>query len=57
LKTVNVCSTKTEFACAGAKLDAFGGVDLLELLRNVLGPVRGAVVDNDEFPVEVTEKG
>jgi len=53
---VDVGRTETKFAGAGAELDALGGVDFLELLRDVLGSVGGAVVDNDKFPVEVTVK-
>jgi hypothetical protein len=54
LEAVDVGCAKTKFAGAGAELDALGGVDFLELLCNVLGSVRGAVVDDDEFPVEIT---
>jgi hypothetical protein len=56
LETMDVGRTETKFSGASAELDALGGVDFLELLRDVLGSVGGAVVDDDKFPVEVTVK-
>jgi len=52
LETVDVGCSKTEFASAGLE-DNVGGVDLDELLGNFLGSIGGAVVDDDEFPIEV----
>ena len=52
LQAVDVGGSESEFTSAGADLDALGGVDLLELGGDFLGTVGGAVVDDDEFPVE-----
>lgn len=49
-----VGGAQAELAGAGADLNAFGGVGFLELGGDFLGAVGGAVVDDDEFPVEVT---
>lgn len=53
LQTVDVGGAEAELACACADLDVWG-VDLLELRCDFLGAVGGAIVDDDEFPVEVT---
>lgn len=52
LQTVDVGGSQTEFTGAGADLDALGGVDFLELGGDFLGAIGGAVVDDDELPVE-----
>ena len=49
---MDVCSTQAEFACAGFKDDA-APVKILELLGYLQGAIRGAVVNNDYFPVEL----
>ena len=56
LQAVDVGGSESEFTSAGADLDALGGVDLLELGGDFLGTVGGAVVDDDEFPVEIAER-
>jgi hypothetical protein len=55
LETVDVGCSKAELASAGLE-DNVGGVDLDELLGNFLGSIGGAVVDNDEFPIEVAAR-
>jgi hypothetical protein len=52
LETVDVGCSEAEFASAGLE-ENVGGVDLDKLLGNFLGSVGGAVVDDDEFPIEV----
>lgn len=52
LETVDIGCSETEFASAGLE-ENVGGVDLDELLGNFLGSIGGAVVDDDEFPIEV----
>ncbi len=56
LQTVYVGSPKTEFPSAGADLDTLRGVDFLELSSDFLSAIRRAIVDNNEFPLEVTVK-
>jgi hypothetical protein len=53
---MDVGGSEAEFTGARADLDALGGVDFLELRGDFLGAVWGAVVDDDEFPVEVAVK-
>jgi hypothetical protein len=52
LQAVDVGGSEAEFTSACADLDAGGCVDFLELGGDFLGSVWGAVVDDDEFPVE-----
>lgn len=52
LEAVDVGRSETELASAGLELDV-GRVDLDELLGDFLGSIGGAVVDDDEFPIEV----
>lgn len=49
---MDVGGPEAEFACARLEEDAFGPVDAYELLCDFLGAVGGAVVDDDEFPVQ-----
>ena len=49
---MDVCGTQAKFACAGFKDDA-ASIKLLELLGYLQGAIRGAVVHNDYFPVEL----
>jgi hypothetical protein len=53
LETVDVGRAETKLAGSGLQEDVWG-VDLDELLGNFLGSIGGSIVDNDEFPVEVT---
>jgi hypothetical protein len=54
---VDVGGAEAKFAGARADLDALGGVGFLELGCDFLRAVGGAVVDDDEFPVEVAGGG
>jgi len=54
LKTVDVRRAETEFACSGLQFDVLGADGGDELLCDFLGAVGGAVVDDDDFPVEVS---
>ena len=56
LQAVDVGGSETKFTGARADLDAGGCVDFLELGGDFLGAVGGAVVDDDEFPVEFAVK-
>lgn len=53
LQAVHVGGAEPQFAGARADLDACWCVGFLELGRDFLRAVWGAVVDDDEFPVEV----
>ena len=55
LKSMDVRSTKTKFACAGFEDDA-ASVKVLKLLGYLQGAVGGTIVDNDNFPVEFAER-
>jgi hypothetical protein len=55
LQAVHVGGAEAELACARADLDALGGVGFLELRGYFLCAVGRAVVDDDEFPVEVAK--
>lgn len=50
---MNIGRSQTEFACTRADLNVFGAVDFLELGSDFLGAVGRAVVNDDEFPLEV----
>jgi hypothetical protein len=52
LQAVDVGGAEAEFACAGADLDFGAAVRFLELRGDFLCPVRGAIVDDNELPVE-----
>ena len=52
---MDVCRAQAKFACPGFKDDA-ASVKLLELLGYLQGAIRGAVVHNDYFPVELAER-
>ena len=52
-EAVYVGRAEAEFACARLQVDVFGGVEFLELAGDDLGAIRGSVVDDYEFPVEV----
>ena len=55
-KTVDVGGSKTELALAGLQVDVLGAVELLELLSDFEGAVRGAIVDNNDLPVQFTTR-
>lgn len=53
LKTVNVGGSKAKLAFTGLQVDMFGAPELLELFGDFQGAVGGAIVDDDNFPVQV----
>jgi hypothetical protein len=54
LQTVDVGGSEAEFAGAGAQLDVLRADGGDELFGDFLRAVGGAVVDDDDFPVEVS---
>lgn len=50
---MDVRRAETEFACSGLQFDVLGADGGDQLLCNFLGAVGGAVVDDDDLPVEV----
>lgn len=52
LQAVWIGGAEAELAFAGLE-DDVRGVGFHELLCDILGTVRGAIIDNDKFPVEV----
>lgn len=57
LQAVDVGGSQAEFAGARLQFDVFGADGGDELFGDVLGAVGGAVVDDDDFPVEVAVRG
>jgi hypothetical protein len=53
LQAVDVGGAEAEFAGSGLQFDVLGADGGDELLCDFLGAVGGAVVDDDDFPVEV----
>lgn len=53
LQAVHVGGSETEFAGAWLEDDMFGAKKGLQLFGDFEGAVRGTVVDDDYFPVEV----
>lgn len=53
LQAVDVGCSEAEFAGAGFEKDAGGAVGFDELFGDVLGAVGGAIVDDDDFVVEI----
>lgn len=51
LEAVHVGGSETELACSRLQLD-MGSIGFDELVRDFLCAVGGAVVDDNEFPVE-----
>lgn len=56
LEPVDVCCAETKLACAGLEED-MRCVGFDELVGYDLGAIWAAVVDDDEFPVEVPAQG
>jgi hypothetical protein len=54
LETVYVGCSETEFASSWLEDDMVGAPDLLELFCDFLCAIGRSVVDNDDFPVEIT---
>lgn len=52
-QAVDVGGAEAEFSGTGAEEDVFWGVEGLELGGDFEGAVRGGVVDDDDFVVEV----
>lgn len=53
LQAVDIGRSETEFTCSRVQFDMLGADGGDELLCDFLGAVGGAVVDNDDLPVEV----
>ena len=56
LKTVNIGCSETEFASSGLEDDVVGAPYFLELFCDFLGAIGGSVVNDDDFPVEVSNR-
>lgn len=53
LQAVDIRGAQTELALAGLEDNVFGAIEALELLADLEGTVRGAIVNNNDFPIEV----
>lgn len=54
---MNVCSSQAQFRCSRAQQNFILAVDLLQLLRNILSAVGTAIVDDNDFKVDITANG
>ena len=52
-ETINVGGAKSELSWASMQLDLVR-VDLLELSHDLLGTIRGVIIDNNDLHVEFT---
>lgn len=52
-QAVDVSCTQTELALTGLEDDVFRAIEFLELLRDLEGAVRGSVVDDNNFPIQL----
>jgi hypothetical protein len=50
---VDVGSTETELSLARLEIDVFRTVEFLELLGNFKGTIRGTIVNNNNFPIQI----
>lgn len=50
---MDVGGTKTELTLAGLEIDVFGTIQILELLGDFKGAIRGTIVNNDNLPIQV----
>lgn len=53
-QAVDVSCTQTKLALTGLKDDVFRAIEVLELLRDLEGAVRGSVVDDNNFPIQLS---
>lgn len=53
LQTVDVGGSQAELALAGLEDDVFGAVEALELLADLESTVRGAIVNDNDFPIQI----
>lgn len=51
---MNVCSSQTQFRRSRAQQDFIFAVNLLQLLRDILGAVGTAIVDDNNLKVDIT---
>jgi hypothetical protein len=50
---MHVGCAKAQLTLAGLEDNVFGAVELLELLRDLEGAVRGPVVNDDDLPIQL----
>lgn len=55
-QAVDVSGSQAELACAGLEDDVFFAVELLELLRDFEGAVRGSVVNDNDLPIQLARQ-
>ena len=55
LQAVDIGSSETEFACSGLQFDVLRADRGDELLCDFLSAVGGAIVDDDDLPVEIAD--
>lgn len=51
---VNICRAQAQFRCSWPQQDFIFSVNLLQLLGNIQGPVRAAIVDDNNLKVQIT---
>lgn len=52
-EAVDVSGTQAKLALSGLEDNVFGTIELLKLLRDFEGAVRGSIIDNNDFPIEL----
>lgn len=55
-QAMDVSGSQAELACAGLEDDVFFAIELLELLRDLEGAVRGSVVNDNDLPIQITNR-
>lgn len=50
---MDVGSTETELTLARLEIDVFRAIEFLELLADFKGTIRGTIVNNDNFPIQI----
>ena len=53
-QAVHVRGSETKLALTGLQDNVFGAIELLELLRDLEGAVRGSVVDHNNLPIQLS---
>lgn len=55
LQAMDVGGTQAELALAGLEDNVFRAVEALELLADLEGTVRGAIVNDNDFPIKIAD--
>lgn len=53
-QAVHVSGSQAKLALSGLEDNVFGAIELLKLLRDFEGAVRGSIIDNNDLPIELS---